>query len=274
MLDDDAPDPSAPEGLSRRRVLRGGVGLGLAATAVVSGAAAASVSYADTGAARHRAFAAKHEDVMPTSTRLLWRALTDEPVLALTFDDGPGPRFTAPLLDALEAEDVRATFFLVGERARQHPDLVRRQVAAGHQLGNHSWNHSDLSMMSREQVRRQLRRTNDALAELGGQVPTVLRPPWGRISGTVMHVAAEQHLDVAVWDVRLLERERDAPGNVRHVLDELRPGMVLLAHDAGPGPHEVGLAALPGIVQGARARGFRFVTVSEMLLLDRTFARR
>ncbi len=165
---------------------------------------------------------------------------------------------------------MRATFFVVGERAVDHRDLLRRELAGRHELGNHTWGHTDLAMLSREETRRELERTSQVIADVSGQGPAVLRPPWGRISGTAMHIAAEQHLDVMVWDVRLLETGLDAAGNVEHVLAALRPGMVLLAHDAGPGPHSVGVAAMPGIIAGAKARGFRFVTATEMLALDRT----
>jgi peptidoglycan/xylan/chitin deacetylase (PgdA/CDA1 family) len=260
--------------VTRRRLLRGGVGVGLGAAALVGGAAAAGVSYADTGATRHRAFAAKEEPLMPSSTRLLWRAQTDEPVLALTFDDGPDPQYTVPLLAALEEADVQATFFLVGERAVQHRDLLRRELAGRHELGNHTWGHRDLAMLSRAETRDELVRTSQVIADISGEGPRVLRPPWGRVSGTAMHIAAEQGLDVMVWDVRLLEKDLDAAGNVDHVLGALRPGMVLLAHDAGPGPHSVGVAAMPDIIRGARARGFRFVTASEMFALDRTVGSR
>lgn len=258
------------ESWSRRRVLRAAAG----AAALAAGSAAGGVSYADTGATRHRAFAAKHEPVMPTSTRLMWRADTDEQVLALTFDDGPDPRYTVPLLDVLAAADVQATFFVCGKRAVLHRDLLRRELAGRHELGNHTWGHTDLSLLSRAETRDELARTSEVIHDVAGHGPTVLRPPWGRISGTAMHIAAEQQLDVVVWDVRLLELERDAAGNVEHVLDNLRPGMVLLGHDAGPGPHEIGIAAMPGIIRGARQRGYRFVTVSEMLALDRTAAAR
>jgi peptidoglycan/xylan/chitin deacetylase (PgdA/CDA1 family) len=257
--------------LSRRGLLRGGVGLGLGAAVVASGAAA-GVSYADTAAVRHRAFAAKHEPRMPSSTRLLWHADTDERVVALTFDDGPDPQYTEPVLAALAEHDVPATFFVVGERGEQHLDLLRRTAAAGHELGNHTWRHTDLSMLSRAEAREELGRTGELLASVIGAPPAVLRPPWGRISGTVMHIAAEQGMDVVVWDERLRERELDAAGNVAHVLGSLEPGTVLLAHDAGPGPRSVGVAAVPGIVRGALERGYRFVTASEVLALDRTAA--
>lgn len=269
-----AADGSEPvDGWSRRGLLRRGIGLGVGA-AVISAGSALAASFADTAAARYRAFAAKHEPQMPSSTRLLWRAETTEPVIALTFDDGPDPRYTQPLLDLLRAQDVQATFFVVGRRAARHRDLLRRELAGRHELGNHTWDHADLSMLGRDETRQELARTSQVVADVSGEGPSVLRPPWGRISGTVMQVAAEQRLDVMVWDVRMLVRERDRAGNVAHVLDSLRPGMVLLSHDGGPLPNSVGVAALPQIIRGAKERGFRFVTASEMLALDRTVERR
>lgn len=202
------------------------------------------------------------------------RGDTEDKVLALTFDDGPDPQYTVPLLRTLAAEDVRATFFVVGERAVRHRDLLRRELAGRHELGNHTWAHTDLAMLSRAEAREELARTSQVIADVSGRGPAVLRPPWGRISGTAMHIAAEQSLDVLVWDMRLEERELDAAGNVAHVMASLDPGSVLLAHDAGPGPHSVGVAALPGIIRGAKRRGYRFVTASEMLALDRTVQRR
>jgi peptidoglycan/xylan/chitin deacetylase (PgdA/CDA1 family) len=259
--------------LSRRRLLRGGAGLGVGAAVLAAGGSGAGVSYASTRTSRDRAFAASRQPRMPSSTRLGWRAQTDEPVLALTFDDGPDPRYTRPLLELLAEHDVPATFFVCGKRAVQHRELLRRQVAGRHEIGNHTWGHTDLSTLSRAATREELGRTSQLIADVTGAGPALMRPPWGRINGTAMHVAAEQRLDVMVWDVRLLVRERDPAGNIEHVLDHLEPEMVLLGHDAGPGPHQVGVAAMPGIIRGAHARGFRFVTASEMLSLDQTVAR-
>lgn len=257
---------------TRRALLRGGVGLGLAAAVGGGAVAAAGVSYAETAATRQRAFAAPRQRRMPTSTRLLWRARTSQRVAALTFDDGPEPRFTAPLLDVLEQEQVRATFFVCGSQAARHPELVRRQVDHGHEVGNHTWSHADLAMLGHDETRRELTRTAEVVTTLTGSAPRVLRPPWGRISGTAMQVAAEMSTDVMVWDVRLLDRERDEAGNVDHVLEHLAPGMVLLGHDAGAATRAIGLAAIPEIIRQAKERGFRFVTASEMLELDETVA--
>lgn len=260
----DAPPPDAGRGVTRRRLVTGALG----AAALGAGAAAGGTAYAGTAQRRDRAFVG-HEPLRgASSTRVVWRARTDEPVLALTFDDGPDPAYTPALLDVLAEHRVRATFFLVGQRAYEHRDLVRRQLGDRHELGNHTWTHADLSGLDLPDVRAELARTSQVLADVAGRPPTVLRPPYGRLTGSALQAAAEGGMDVLAWDERLRERELDVAGNVTAVLDALRPGMVLLAHDAGPTPRQVGMAAVPEIVRGAQARGFRFATAQEVLALD------
>ena len=249
--------------LSRRGLLGGVVG-----AAVAAGGSAAAVFSADRGATRHRAMAAKSELGVPHGTRVVWRARTDEKVLALTFDDGPVERYTRPLLDLLESERVPATFAVVGSRAVEQRELLAREVSGRHEIANHSWSHADLALLSRAEVRVELSRTAELVAGFNRVGTPVLRPPYGRLSGTVLEVAAEMGMDVLLWDSEVHEKRLDTPGNVAFVLDSLRPGMVLLAHDGGPGPHSVGLAAIGPVIRGARARGYRFVTASELLSLD------
>ena len=267
------PDPATGratpvQGTTRRRLLGVAAGAAIAATS-----AGAGTSWAGTRAARDRSLCSRdgsRDDL--SGLRVLWRARTDEPVLALTFDDGPDPRYTPGLLDALAAQEVRATFFLVGQHAYERRELVRRQLADRHELGNHSWSHRDLSLLDLPEVRSELSRTTSLLADLAGRPPTVVRPPYGRLTGAVLQAAGEAGLDVVAWAERIrdggLAGHLDVAGNIRRVVDALRPGMVLLAHDGGPRPREVGMAAVPDILRAARERGFRFVTASEMLELD------
>lgn len=258
---------------SRRGVLRASLGAGIAAV-TAAGFGAAGSAFAGSARASERAFSAARCDAMPTSTRLLWRADTDEKVLALTFDDGPDPRFTPQLLDVLERERVPATFFVCGRQVQAHPELLRREVAAGHEIGNHSWSHLDLAAATEQEVRSELTRTSEVVEQVGGVRPRILRPPWGRISGVAMHVAAALAMDVVVWDVRLLDLEHDHATTVDHVRRHLVPGTVLLGHDSGPASRAIGIGAMPEIIANARARGYRFVRASEMLALDRTASSR
>lgn len=225
--------------------------------------------YRDVAAARERGLAATYaERSSATGLQVLWRAETTRKVAALTFDDGPGAELTAGLLDVLRTAKVRATFLLVGSRAKERPDLVRRQAREGHEVGNHSWSHRDLSLLSYDEIRGELERTDELLEDLTGRRPAVVRPPFGRINGALLQHVAIARQGVLLWDVRLREGDLDAPGNVAWVGENLRPGTIVLCHDAGSDNRYIGIQAIPGIVATARERGFEFVTASEMFELD------
>lgn len=225
--------------------------------------------YRDVAAARERGLAATYaERSSATGLQVLWRADTTRKVAALTFDDGPGEELTPGLLDVLRAAKVRATFLLVGSHAKERSDLVRRQVRDGHEIGNHSWSHTDLSLLSYDEIRRELERTDDLLADLTGRRPTVVRPPFGRINGALLQHVAIAGQRILLWDVRLREGDLDTPGNVAWVGENLRPGTIVLCHDAGSANRYIGIRSIPGIVATARERGYEFVTASEMFELN------
>ncbi len=252
-----------------RRALLAGAGLGLAGLGTAGGVGA--TRYRDVASDRGRADAAGvSEGSRSTSVRVLWRAETDRKVMALTFDDGPGDNLTAGLLDVLRDKDVRVSFCVVGRNVQQHRDLIAREVAGRHELLNHSWDHADLSRLDYAGVAAQLERTDTLLAELTGAPPALIRPPFGRISGQVLQHAAESRRSVLMWSIRFHEADRDSAANVSDVMAALRPGLIVLGHDVGPANRAVGIAAVPGIIDAARAKGYEFVTASEMLTLDGT----
>ncbi|MGQ0846639.1 MAG: polysaccharide deacetylase family protein [Sporichthyaceae bacterium] len=257
-----------PSARSRRAFLRaGGIGVAVGAAGV---GGAATMRFGDVAAARERALGATYaERSRASSLTVLWRADTDRKAMALTFDDGPGEKLTPRLLDLLREAKVRATFLLVGSRAVALPDLVRRQVRDGHELGNHSWSHADLSLLDFHDLRRDLERTDDALGDLTGRRPAVIRPPYGRVNGALLQHAAIAGQQVLLWDVRLREGDLDAAGNAAWVAENLRPGTIVLAHDEGSANRRVGIDAVPGILKAARERGYEFLTASEMAELDR-----
>jgi peptidoglycan/xylan/chitin deacetylase (PgdA/CDA1 family) len=204
------------------------------------------------------------------SVRVLWGGATSDRVVALTFDDGPSQEWTAATLDALSAAGARATFFVVGRNVRRFPDLVRRQHAEGHELGNHSDTHADLSALSEEQVLAELRATDDAVLAATGVRPRVVRPPFGHLSGAALAACGQLGHDIALWTSCMKEIGLTPQGNVDALLGELRPGGVVLSHDGGDQRRAVGLAALPGLLAGLQDQGYRTVTVSELLALDRS----
>ena len=268
MVPDDDEDAASAGRSSRRSLLTRAAGI-TAVALVAGGGTAAVVGQRDAGAGRLVDRSVASETGGPTTARVLWRARTSELVLALTFDDGPVERWTRPLLELLTNERVPATFCVVGERVLEQSDLVRRELSGRHELANHSFDHPDLSTLAAHEVREQLGRTDEAVHRLTGQRTSLVRPPFGRLSGTVLEVAAQSGHDLLLWDRELHEKSESSARNAAHVLEGLQPGMVLLAHDGGPGPHQVGLAALPEVIRGARARGYRFVTASELFSLHK-----
>jgi len=161
--------------------------------------------YAGLGAAACAGIAAgvyAYASMWPDS-RLFGTALTAPKrpgELALTFDDGPNPAWTPRLLDILAAGKVKATFFVLGERAKLHPELVQRTAAAGHLVGNHSWDHPNLAHSSPEVIREQLNRTQNMLEQIVGAPVKFFRPPYGARRPAVFRIAREMGLNVVLWN--------------------------------------------------------------------------
>ena len=196
-------------------------------------------------------------------TQVVWRAEPATPSVALTFDDGPDPRWTPRVLDLLARHGARATFYVVGSRAQRHPDLLRRVVDAGHELGNHSWSHTDLATAPREVVRAELTRTAEVVQDLTGRRMATVRPPWGHIDPVGLLTAAELGCSVVLWSE--LVRAEAAQVDLQHCLREVRSGSVVLAHDGGPTPDEGVLVAVDALLIGLRDKGLRTATVSDLL---------
>jgi len=189
----------------------------------------------------------------------------DEPYIALTFDDGPSATLTPKLLDLLAAHHIKATFFVIGENIAEHPEIVARAAREGHEIGNHSWSHPNFGKMSDENVRSQLRRTDDAIRSATGNRPTLLRPPYGSITAREKHwIHDEFGYRIILWDVDPYDWKRPGPAVVRNrILKETHRGSIVLSHDIHPGTIE----AMPSTLDALEAKGFKFVTVSELLRL-------
>ncbi|MFV2198010.1 polysaccharide deacetylase family protein [Nocardiopsis sp. LOL_012] len=177
--------------------------------------------------------------------------------VALTFDDGPGEH-TEDLLDSLAAFDAKATFYVLGSLVGEFPETVARMDAEGHELGNHTWKHDDLSAMSAAGIEADLGRTNRAVREVIGSDPPTLRPPYGALNGTVREHAG---LPILLWDVDTMDwRSRDTDEIVARALDKSTAGSVVLLHDI----HEPSVRAVPPVLKELHRQGYHFVTVSEM----------
>jgi peptidoglycan/xylan/chitin deacetylase (PgdA/CDA1 family) len=183
--------------------------------------------------------------------------------VALTFDDGPAT-LTTSFLKVLEREHVPATFFVVGRNVAGRQAVLRRALAGGSMLGNHSFTHVNLAAAD-DAALRELTDTQDAIRAATGFTPCLFRPPFGLSSRRLVHAAGAQGLKSILWSVN--PQDFTEPGAKiirRRVLDGVRPGSIVLSHDGG-GQRRQTLAALPGIIRTLKARGYRFVTVTDLL---------
>jgi peptidoglycan/xylan/chitin deacetylase (PgdA/CDA1 family) len=189
------------------------------------------------------------------------RVLTSQRVVALTFDDGPSP-YTAQILAILHAFRAHATFFAIGRQVIQDPAMVRAEVSAGDEVGNHTYSHANLLYLSNLGIRTQLLQTQEVIHAAAGISPVWFRPPDGAIDSRVAAVAASLGLRPILWSVD--PRDWSRPGTsaiIQRVLAAVRPGSVVLLHDGG-GDRSQTVAALSVILRALQAEGYRILTVS------------
>ena len=182
--------------------------------------------------------------------------------VALTFDDGPSP-YTRSFVQMLRANGAVATFFMIGRQLGGYSGTLREELRDGDALGDHTWTHPDL--VSAGGVESQLGRTKNAIAAMSGYTPCVFRPPYGSYDTSVMRTARSLGLATITWDVDPSDYALPGVGAIeQRVLAQAQPGSIILSHDGG-GPRAQTLAAYPHIIAALRARGYRFVTVPQML---------
>lgn len=188
---------------------------------------------------------------------------TVEPkTIALTFDDGPHPTKTPTLLALLRRLHVHATFFVVGKMAQRYPDLVREEVAEGHEVGNHTFHHLNLDKLTVAQVRQEFRQCSDAIEAATGARPRFCRPPGGRFDPQVVEAATREGMWTVLWTDDPGDFARPDPKLLVARIDrQVRNGGILLLHDGIPQTMKI----LPSLISELRKRGYRFETCSEIL---------
>jgi peptidoglycan/xylan/chitin deacetylase (PgdA/CDA1 family) len=265
----------------RRRQLLGQIGYGLSAVAL-GGAAIHSVDKPDMvgRTPRLRWASTVAPQAAQGAARTWWSA--DVAVgrqVALTFDDGPTEQFTSHVLDLLEQADIQATFFVVGALVELHPDLIRRAHEAGHEIGNHSYDHISAAVSDGSSVRDAVLRGGDAIEAVTGVRPRWFRPPRGEVTTATLNAVREAQLDLALWSVdRGPAPDPDSEGVRRHLAGALQPGAIVDMHDgigrsAWVGPPSEGLiirrraeiSALPQVLPVWKDDGYTFSTLSRLI---------
>ncbi len=203
------------------------------------------------------------------------RVQTSERVVALTFDDGPTSQGLQKLLPILRERGVKATFFVIGSELAKAPELGRRIVEEGHELGNHSYTHQRMIFRSRSFIEQEIERTDQLIRSAGFRGPIPFRPPYGKKLFELPRYLSSQGRVTVTWDVEpesYPEIAADSHRIVDYVLQHAQPGSIILLH---PMYRTGGRAidAVPDIIDGLRGRGYRFVGVSELLALRASYVR-
>ncbi|MBV9275631.1 MAG: polysaccharide deacetylase family protein [Verrucomicrobia bacterium] len=188
------------------------------------------------------------------------------PYIAMTFDDGPSPETTPRLLDILKQRNIKATFFMIGQNAQRNPEIVKRILAEGHEIGNHSWTHPQLSKLSDQRVTDEITKTQDAIKDASGYTPVLLRPPYGAITSRQKDWIEKQFgLSIIMWSVDPFDWKRPGASVIeQRILAGARPGSIILSHDI----HKQTVDAMPATLDALAQKGFKFVTVSQLIAMN------
>jgi len=194
------------------------------------------------------------------------RCNVDGPYIAITFDDGPHGANTPRLLEMLRQRGIKATFFLVGECVAEYPEIVKQIVKEGHEVGNHSWNHPNLLKLSAEKVEDQIDRTHNVITQEAGAPPTIFRPPYGNFTEKQRQWAHDKWgYTTIIWDVDSLDWKHRNPAKTESIiLSTTHAGSIILCHDI----HKTTIDAMPSVLDKLLAKGFKFVTVSELIKMN------
>lgn len=192
----------------------------------------------------------------------------DTKKIAITFDDGPHKEYTPKILDILKKHDVRGTFFIIGTNADQYPEIVKRTVSEGHEIGSHTYYHRHISAMDENELKEDLEKNEQSLLALTGEKPTLFRPPEGVCNDKVKNTAKEMGYSIIMWTVDTSDWQGiDSARIVGTVKKKVNPGAIILFHDYVSGRSGTP-EALEKLIPFLKSEGYTFVTVSELLKSD------
>jgi peptidoglycan/xylan/chitin deacetylase (PgdA/CDA1 family) len=203
----------------------------------------------------------------PAKPTTYFQAHVDQPYIAMTFDDGPSAENTPRLLEMLKQRNIKATFFLIGQNVAANPNIVKQILADGNEIGNHTWTHPQLSKLSDDKVTAEITKTQDAIKDASGYTPTLLRPPYGAITARQREwISSQFGLNVILWSIDPFDWKRPGAAVItQRILSQVRPGAIILSHDI----HKQTVDAMPATLDGLIAKGYKFVTVSQLIALNK-----
>lgn len=205
---------------------------------------------------------------------LVHKVDTEQKLVALTFDDGPTPHYTTDILQLLDLYQVKATFFVTGSETQRYMTQAKQIVAAGHQLGNHSWSHQRMLFMSLDEINREIEGTDQQIRAAGYQGEILFRPPYGKKLLLLPWYLAENNRVSIMWDIApetFDEDSEDPQTMAAQVLEQVQPGSIVLLHLMYKN-RDASRAALPLIIKGLKQKGYTMVRLSDLLAAEKQAA--
>ena len=200
---------------------------------------------------------------------IIWDIQTEEKVVALTFDDGPHPQYTTQILDLLQQYDAKGTFFVVGQLAEKNPEVIARMYEDGHELANHTYTHPYTKSVSK--IKEEIEQTNNVIFSITGFYPNLFRPVEGNYTDEIVQTVVKDGFKIVMWSWHQDTEDWKNPGVhviVSRVLKGIKEGNVVLFHDGG-GNRRQTVGALEKILPELQRQGYRFITISEMIEIQK-----
>jgi len=205
-------------------------------------------------------------EVVKQMSRMIFRCGDrKEKNIALTFDDGPDPEYTIPILKILRKHNVKATFFITGKKAQEYPEIVRKLIYNGQELGNHSYSHRSLILKTMNYVKSEIEKTDEILKSFGIQGEILFRPPYGRIDAISIMVFWKLQKKIVLWDNSPKDFKYTSSEDIaKKVLKKMKPGSIIVLHDGG-GDRSNTVKAVEILIPELLKRGYFIKKVSELI---------
>ncbi len=193
---------------------------------------------------------------------MVWRGSIHKKEVALTFDDGPSPKTTEKILKILKDKGIKATFFVIGKNAERFPNLLKEMSAQGNEIGNHSYSHPNSLLLSPSKLRKELSKTDKIITKITGKKPKFFRPPSGSFGYNLSFIAASLKYTMVLWWIDTYDWKEPGKKKVMEIIkNHLTNGAIILMHEN----HKTTIEALPEVIDYIEAKGYKFVTLSELL---------
>ncbi|OMF24429.1 hypothetical protein BK133_22940 [Paenibacillus sp. FSL H8-0548] len=184
----------------------------------------------------------------------------NDKLIALTFDDGPDKRYTTDILDILKEKGVKATFFVVGQQVTKNPEVLQRIVDEGHAIGNHTYNHKDLSKLTKQQIIEEVKTGDAVIKKAVGFTPSMFRAPYGAVSDTLKDLLKANNRKLVGWNIDTRDWAGTSASDIRKMIKkEAKPNGIILMHSFGSKHIKNTVQALPGVIDDLEGMGYTFV---------------